>query len=273
MEFTGGQAAIKRIHEQIFGRGKGNRLRIADIPSFPETSIHPEAIDFENSSQIQDAYDDMRRELSRLDEVEAKDRQGIILTEMLRARQRTELLKVPTLVTMAKDAIAEGMSVAIFVNFQDSLHALAKALETDCIISGEQQGEKGAAQREANIQRFQRGNFPRLSIINPSFSSRDVKQALGRVHRAVSANEKPQWSDDHSRVIICNINAGGVGVSLQHLGGRPSIQRIVFAAGVDVEEAACEAIERKTANISLLNDGDLLGGIKIFNQEKELALT
>jgi superfamily II DNA or RNA helicase len=262
LEFTGGQATMKNIHAQIFGRGKGSRLRIADIPDFPETSIFPEVIDFDNSAEIQQAYDDMADALSHLDEVEKKDRQGIILTEILRARQRTELLKVPTLAKMVEDAIAEGMSVAVFVNFDESLLQLAALLKTDCTISGRQQGAKGEAEREANIQRFQRGNFPRLSIINVSYSAKAVKQALGRVHRAFDKNERPQWSDDCSRVIICNINAGGVGVSLHHLGGLKSIQRIPFAAGT-VEEDACLAVEKKVANIEMLNNGDILNGLKI----------
>lgn len=262
MEFTGGRAAMKRIHDQIFGRGKGNRLRIADIPEFPETSIYPEVVDFGSSAEIQRAYDDMAEALSHLGEVEKKDRQGIILTEILRARQRTELLKVPTLARMAEDAVAEGMSVALFVNFEETVQQLSSLLKTDCTITGAQQGDKGAAEREANIQRFQLGDYPRLSILNPSYSAKAVKQALGRVHRAVDKNEVPQWSSDCSRVIICNINAGGVGVSLHHLGGKKSVQRIVFAANT-CEEDACLAVEKKVANIELLNNGDILNGLKI----------
>ncbi len=268
LEFTGGQAAMKRIHHQIFGSGEGNRLRIADIPGFPETRIIPEVVDFDNAVEIQRAYADMEDALSRLAEHEKKDRQGIVLTEILRARQRTELLKVPTLVQMAKDAEAEGMSVAIFVNFEETLQAVCKALDTDCIISGSQHGDKGDAEREANIQRFQRGDYPRMSIINICFSAKAVRQACGRVHRAVDKNEAPQWSADCSRFIVCNINAGGVGVSLHHLGGKPSIQRIPFASGT-VEESAAEAVERKIANIELLNNGDVLNGMKILGCDVE----
>jgi len=262
MEFTGGQAAMRRIHSEIFGRGKGNRLRIADIPDFPETKIIPEVVDFDCTAEINGVYADLDEALSHLDEVEAKDRQGIVLTEILRARQRTELLKVPTLVQMAKDAEAEGMSVALFVNFEATLQAICKQLGTDCIISGSQQGPRGEADREANIQRFQRGNYPRLSIININYSAKQVIQAKGRVHRAYSKDEVPQWSDDCSRFIVCNINAGGVGVSLHHLGGRPSIQKIPFAAGT-IEEQAADAVERKVNNIELLNNGDILNGLKI----------
>jgi hypothetical protein len=268
LQFTGGQTTMKKIHGEIFGRGKGNRLRIADIPGFPETSIFPQVVDFENSTGIRNAYADMEDALSRLNEVEAKDRKGIVLTEILRARQRTELLKMPDEAQMAKDAIAEGMSVCIFVNFEESLQALKKLLNTDCVISGSQQGKKGELEREANIQKFQRGNFPRVSLINPSYSARAIKQALGRVHRAYDKNEAPQWSADCSRIIICNIDAGGVGVSLHHLGGRPSIQRILFCENT-VEEDACLAVEKKISNIELLNNGDILNGLKIVGVDVE----
>jgi hypothetical protein len=262
---------MKAIHDQIFGNGKGSRLRVSDIPNFPETSVFPEVVDFDNGEQIKAAYADMEDALSRLDEVEAKDRQGVVLTEMLRARQRTELLKVTTLAKMAKDAVAEGYSVALFVNFDASLNLLAKELGTDCTISGAQQGQKGEAERERNIQRFQRGNFPRLGIVCLNFSAKAVLQAIKRVHRAYSKDEQPQWSDDHSRFVVCNIQAGGIGIGLHHLGGLKSQVRIPFASGT-VEEEAAEAVERKAANIELLNDGDLTAGLPLVAREKELAL-
>lgn len=266
------QRHMRDIHESIFGRGKGSRLRTSDLPDFPEVSIQPEIIDFDNNAEIQRAYDDMEDALSRLDEVEAKDRQGIILTEKLRARQRTELLKVPTLARMAQDAIEEGMSVALFVNFDESLKQIAALLKTDCVVDGSQQGQKGEAERERNIQRFQRGNFPRLGLVCVNFSAKAVLQAIKRVHRAFDKNAPPQWSDDHSRVIICNIQAGGVGIGLHHLNGLKAIVRLPFASGT-VEEDAASAIERKAANIEMLNDGDLTAGLPMFAAAtKQLAL-
>jgi hypothetical protein len=263
-EFKGGREVIKKIHHQIFATGKGNRIRIADLPDFPQSSIHAEVIDFdENTEEIKKAYRDMENELAALQEVSAKDRQGMILTEQLRARQKTELLKVPTLAEMAQDAIAEGMAVAIFVNFDEPLSKLAELLKTDCIISGRQQGERGEREREANIQRFQRCNRPRLTITCPTFSAQDLKQVFGRVWRAVDKNATPIWSDDCSPIIICNIRAGGVGVSLHHLGGLKSIQKVAFAAGT-IEEEACAAVEAKIGNIDTLNDGDVLKGLKIL---------
>jgi hypothetical protein len=71
------------------------------------------------------------------------------------------------------------------------------------------------------------GGKPRLALISPTFSAQDLRQALGRVHRA---------------------------------GGAHSIQRIIFAAGT-CEAAACAVVARKLAHIEMLNDGDLRGQI------------
>jgi len=68
------------------------------------------------------------------------------------------------------------------------------------------------------------GSFPRVSLISPTFSAIDLKQALGRVHRADSRSK--------------------------------SIQKIVFAAGT-VEDKVCHAVRRKLNNIDLINDDEL----------------
>jgi hypothetical protein len=91
------------------------------------------------------------------------------------------------------------------------------------------------------------------------------------------------FNADRSHVIICNIKAGGVGVSLhgtptsrmryaiicpthsgqdlkQALGrvwrakGAKSIQRIFFAAGT-IEEKVCKQVNAKISRIDVLNDG------------------
>jgi hypothetical protein len=93
--------------------------------------------------------------------------------------------------------------------------------------------------------------------------------------------------------MICNIAAGGVGVSLHDLNGNfprasivspnysayqlvqalgrvwrqggltKSYQRIVFAAGT-IEEQACRRVQFRINNLSTLNDADMRAGIKMF---------
>ena len=61
-------------------------------------------------------------------------------------------------------------------------------------------------------------------MISPSFSAIDLKQALGRIHRA---------------------------------GGKsPAIQKIIFAAD-SVEMGVCQAVRRKLTNLDLINDDEL----------------
>lgn len=254
MEFDGGSEDIALIHHRIFTELRaGSRMRIADIPDFPPTQIIADPVDTGREREIQAVYDQLKIDLNRAvatndqdrkweiaDELEAKAANH--LTIQLRARQEIERLKVDTLVAMATDAVAEGMSVAIFVNFDESIDLLADLLKTDCVIRGGQ----NADDRQRAITRFQNnedpfiicniraggvgvslhdpsGVKPRLALISPTFSAQDLRQALGRVHRA---------------------------------GGAHSIQRVVFAAGT-VEEKACAAVDAKLACIDMLNDGDL----------------
>ena len=75
------------------------------------------------------------------------------------------------------------------------------------------------------------GEFPRHSIISPSYSAINLVQALGRIHRAE--------------------------------GKTPCIQKIVFAAGT-IEERCCQRVQAKLDNLDLLNDGDLIGDVSIW---------
>jgi hypothetical protein len=184
----------------------------------------------------------MEQELARLEEKEANDKESP-LTIRLRARQRTEILKVPAIAGLVEDAVAEGMSVAVFVNFNDSADALAVKLKTKCCIRGGQ----GDDEREACIAAFQADKEPviicnikaggvgvslhgsptarmRLAIICVTDSAQDAKQATGRVWRAKGAK---------------------------------SIQKFFFAAGTVEETHILPNMRKKIANIDTLNDGDL----------------
>tara|TARA_E500000331_G_scaffold270821_1_gene262419 strand:+ start:129 stop:392 length:264 start_codon:yes stop_codon:yes gene_type:complete len=68
------------------------------------------------------------------------------------------------------------------------------------------------------------GEYPRVSLISPSFSAIDLRQCLGRVHRAT--------------------------------GKSPSIQKIVFASGT-VEMRVCKLVRAKLNNLDLINDDEM----------------
>jgi len=126
-----------------------------------------------------------------------------ILVEILRARQLAEAAKVSDILNMVADACNEGYSVAIFVNFRDTVSAIAEAIPNASIIVGGQ----SSLVREDNVQRFQTnqtnviicniaaggvgvslhdtvGGHPRMSLISPTFNVKEYIQTLGRVHRA-----------------------------------------------------------------------------------------
>lgn len=252
MKFTGGEYDLKALHEKIFP-SRGSRLRIADIPDFPETVIESAIIDTGKARAIQKEYDALHRELrlaehrrdkkslkALAERMEAKSPSS--LTLILRARQAVELHKVPAMAEMTRDGIEEGMSVALLVNFTDTIRELSARLDCPHIICGGQAAEE----RQDIIDRFQRneipvvianiqaggvgvslhdpsGQRPRLSIISPTFSAQDLRQALGRVHRS---------------------------------GGAASIQKICFAAGT-CEEKTAKSCAAKLHRIDLLNDGDM----------------
>jgi superfamily II DNA or RNA helicase len=243
MEFVGGPRVLQQIHHEIFP-AHGTRLRIADLGDvFPETQISAEAYDMgqHSTAAIQRIYEKMRREIERLEESRSHDRGASILTAMLRARQEAELLKVPTLAQMAKDGLDEGMAVVVILNFEDAVQACARELRAPLNII---HGGDNPAERQALIDRFNAGaedvvimnikagglgislhkNPKRiLVLLSPTFSGIDLKQALGRCHRA---------------------------------GGSYSIQRIVFASNT-IEELACNKVRAKIRRVEILNDGEL----------------
>lgn len=252
LEFHEDAFCLRKIHEEIFPL-LGSRLRIDEIPDFPETVISAEVIETGKAKAIQKEYDRMIRKL-RLAKA-TNDKQSLNrlandmnakranrLTIQTRARQAIELYKVGAMVEMTNTAIEAGMSVVLLVNFAETIAELSDKLNCPDIICGGQ----NAIDRQNIIERFQRneikvvianiqaggvgvslhdptGKRPRLSIISPTFSAADLKQALGRVHRA---------------------------------GGAASVQKICFAAGT-VEEHTAEVCARKLAHIDLLNDGDM----------------
>ena len=204
-EFNGDKNILKKLHRDLFIE-RGVRLSKRDIPNFPDCDTIVEAYNIDDKSEkdINEAYAEMERELTLL-KIKCKNTKEYQINSMviqLRARQRAELIKVPLLVEMAEDAIESGMSVVIFLNFSESIKALSKRLKTNCIVWGENKGEE----RQRNIDAFQadteriiivnvkaggaglslhdlNGQFARMSLISPTPSAVDLRQALGRIHR------------------------------------------------------------------------------------------
>lgn len=225
---------------------RGVRVRVDDIPGFPERDITSELYDLEEGKQIDRLYAEMAEPLARLQQkIEGDLCPDHPLTVILRARQKIELLKVPIAVELARDYMAKGYSVAIFVNFSETLNVLREKLNCDCFIDGT---PAGVRYRQRSIDDFQAnrsrailanneaggiavslqdldGFHPRVGLVFPSYSARTMRQVFGRLHR-------------------------DGGLSKCHY-------RILFAAKT-VEEKVHRALKPKLNNLDALNDADLV---------------
>lgn len=245
--YMGDNRLLQTIRNKLFPT-RGVRIRIKDLgDKFPETQIKAEAYDCgKEAGAIETIYKEMEEEIAEIRASEARDKsnnaQARILVAKLRARQLTEILKVPLITGLAENAIGEGMNVAIFVNFDATIFALADRLNAKLFIRGGQT----INERAWMIDTFQRDEEPlilvnvkaggagiglhgtdnsrtRYAIICPTDSAVDLKQVFHRV-----------WRKDGAR----------------------SVQRVVYAADT-IEESICRNVRTKISRIDTLNDGDL----------------
>jgi superfamily II DNA or RNA helicase len=240
LDFVGGRLHLKKLHDQIYSE-KGSRLRTKEIPDFPETLITAEGYEVGFPEHIDLVY----KELADLAQQSEGDTDpDNPLTKQLRLRQEIELMKAPIFADLATNAIEEGGAVAVFVSFRATLEKVIELLKKYMPLTlkgGDTEDERQSAVDSFGV--FSRcivctisagglgislhdehGTFPRVSIISPSFSAIELKQALGRVHRAGAKTK--------------------------------SVQRIVFAANT-VEEKVCSRVRQKLNNIDLINDDEL----------------
>lgn len=242
MVFRGSTDHLETLHKSLFP-SKGVRMRKSEMGDlFPDNLIIAEELEVEDWESLAACYEDVTASLEKLKDRKALDKPSDF-TPLMRARQKSETMKVPIIHEMVEDLIEEGNSVVVFTNFNDTVDMLAERLSTTCVIRGGQSAED----RERNRVDFQEnrskvivcniqaggvgislhdelGNSPRVALLCPTFTAVDFKQALGRIHRA---------------------------------GGKTKcIQKILFAAGT-VEETVCRRLRTKLNNIDLINDLDL----------------
>jgi hypothetical protein len=238
--FGNDPGVMKKIHADLFARC-AVRVRKTDLKGvFPDTVIEPLLVEF--PEKISAVYD---RLIVRLEEFRARAAQYAVgaFPELMKARQEVEFLKVPEFVAQAQEGLDEGMSVALFFNFDGPLEEAARLLSCRCLVrGGQKEGERQTAQQAFQADRERviccnvesggvalslHGKRERLALINPTFKADTLRQVFGRVQRA---------------------------------GGAPSVQRILFAAGT-VEEGICLNVRAKLDNLDRLNDGDTAGNL------------
>lgn len=236
------EIALKKIHAEIFP-ARGGRLRTEDLEDFPENMIIADAYDLPNHKEVQAIYDELEEKLANADGDE------LPIVQLLRARQKVELFKSVLFTQLTADALEEGKSVAVFVSFTETMNAIEDQLKKLGIQTLRIEGGQNQFVRDQIINAFQHNNThvvlcmiqagglgvslhdlygrPRISLISPPQSSKDLKQVLGRIHRAGSKSK--------------------------------AIQKLIYVAGT-VEEGTCNSVRKKLTNLGTLVDGDLSTG-------------
>lgn len=233
--------SMLQLHKLVFPK-HGSRMKVSDLKGvFPDNRVVADTYKMDDDvvQEIKQQYEYIAAVHT---EAEAREQLAVCpLTIIIRARQKIEALKVRTIAELVRDHLDNGDSVAVFINYLDTMALLQDMLGVKCVIKGGQT----TAERQAMIDAFNEdrerviicqiqsggvgislhdtiGVHPRVSIISPSWSAQDLMQAFGRIHRAS--------------------------------GKTPCVQKLVYCHGT-VEERICEIINKKLVNYSLLNDG------------------
>ena len=228
------------VHNQVFPN-YGSRMKIKELGDlFPSNTVTANSYFLDDHEKVDALYKEINAELENIKKLEDKSK---ALGLIIRNRMRIEMLKVILFMDLAQEGIDSGYSIVIFVNYIVTLDYLCYHMKVDCVIKGGQTIEE----RDNMIKDFQankkkiiivmqqaggvgislhdiHGNHPRMSIISPGWSGSEMRQTLGRVHRAGSKT--------------------------------PAIQKIIYVAKT-YEEQLCNIIKTKLRNIAALNDGEL----------------
>jgi SNF2 family DNA or RNA helicase len=211
------------------------------LEDFPENTVLAEAFDLpetEAAEEAEEAFEELENS-----EEGASDENP--LTVSLRARQASELAKMPIFADLTAESLEEGNHVVCFLNFTESLEALGDQLRKKkieyAVIAGNDKDRDGVIKNfQENktpvlLVMIQAGGVgislhdlhgtPRTSLISPPYSTVELKQALGRIHRAGAKSK--------------------------------AVQRIIFAAGT-IEESVCRKLKSKLRNLDALLDGPIL---------------
>lgn len=230
------------LHRTIFP-SRGVRVRVSEIPGFPDCKITAELYDLENSGKIDELYATMDEAIRLLNDTKAGDAcSENPLTMLLRASQQIELLKVPLFISLRDEILERGHSAFLGVNFTQTLRELLKRMKIEsCIVGGQ-----NPAERDHWISEFQENREHTLVTTIPaggvSISLQDLhgrpREGLSSAHP--SAVKMRQFFGRLPR-------AGALS---------PSLYRIPLCAGTVEEKIHCRLVS-KLNSMDALNDADL----------------
>lgn len=236
------QEIMEKLHKTLFPE-YGHRMRISQLRTtgfIKNNNILVKPIQMDNVNEIKRQYEIIKIALHNL---KRKREKANGLGLIIRALQSIELLKLPSFILLTEYYLSKNCSVALFFNYSSTLLQFTDYFNTQCVI----QGSQSIIERQKHINSFNTdksrlivcnikaggvglslhdtiGNYPRVSLISPTWSAQDLLQVLGRIYRANCKTD-------------CE-------------------QRILFCCDT-FEEIVSNAIQSKIENIGLLNDGDI----------------
>lgn len=215
--------------EKYIYANKGSRMSYGEMTqtlSKNNVSVQCYSLDEKNLKEIGLLYK-LFFELADSKNTRLKQNAGALTAQGL-ARQKIEMAKLPIFIDLIEKYYEVGKSIVVFVNFLDSLNALIKYFSKRVKISYIA-GDQSIEERRNNIESFQNnsvrlifctlmagaesislhdidGGYPRLSLISPSFSGKDLCQALGRIYRTGVKSvieQKIIFCDEPTEISIC----------------------------------------------------------------------
>lgn len=232
---------------------KGHMLTREDLAEFfADGSVIYDPISFGSSDEIAKLLEECAEELQQIIDKEKEEKVALegnpaeAMVKLTRARQKVELLKMPEICDFVEERLSEGKSVAVFLNFNDSIGFLRDSLNRRGINAGVIWGkDQTPKERQAVVDAFQTDTLhvvlcniaaggtginlhhtststrPREALISPCYNAKIMEQVFGRIDRAGSLSSP--------------------------------INRVLVAAG-SVEEKVLEAVKIKIDNLKRLHN-------------------
>jgi superfamily II DNA or RNA helicase len=247
LEFKGGEKELLKIHHNIFNVGKGSRLRVADMKAhFADTQIITEPVDFGDEGEIGKLYETMEEEILQLHSEMQDDSSNPAAQALVKQLRARQQVELLKIPYIV-EAAQDAIREKRSVAIFVNFDATLEAICERLKTTCVIKGGQSIEQRKACMDEFQNGV---------------------------------------SKTIVCNIAAGGTGVSLHDVTGNhprtalispsfnakellqvmgrvhraggksPSQQRVLFAAGT-IEEKIEASIRKKLKNLEIFNQGGL----------------
>jgi superfamily II DNA or RNA helicase len=242
--------ALEKIHDQIMPN-KGSRMTVADMKGhFADNFIIDDPLDFSDDGKIKELYEEMEVELDGLKKEMADDSDNPAaraLVAQLRARQAVELYKVPLIYNMIEEITNdEHRNVAVFVNFDATINAILDRLQKTEKTVSVIRGKQSETEREASISRFQ-NNTSKIILCNMEAGGVGVSLHDTTGERPRTALISPSFNAKSMVQVLGRIHRAG--------GKSPAIQRILVAEGT-VEEKVAKSVKEKIKAQEILNGCD-----------------